>query len=252
MPGPTPTLSRCAPTTMTLSGSPSLRLGDHVRRLVRARPPVDLQPGRSPRWRPSRRRWPAPTAVSSVIDHRTGTVDAGDVDPDRPVRGEEEDRARHRAAAAPKNFVPRLHEVPCLQQRRSRPAASRRSPPPGTRWCCVAAVAGSRSRSAAHTGAVTSPDGDEYIGAEVAAEQRAGDTRDERASGAAGDDVQDRRRVVGEQVEVVLEVLPADVEARGRGPLGHVVRRRVVARRPREAVAAGEVGDVLQRATRAP
>ncbi len=146
---------------------------------------------------------------------------------------------------APKNFVPRLHEVPSC-----RSTIAPCGHPGVVRRLAAAGVGRGGGRVEVE---VRRPHrrGDvarrrRVHGAEVAAEQGAADARDEGARGAAGHDVQDRRRVVGEQVEVVLEVLPADVEARGRGPLGHVVRRRVVARRAREAVAAGEVGDVLQ------
>ncbi len=81
---------------------------------------------------------------------------------------------------------------------------------------------------------------------EVAEELPAADFRDERAPLAAADDAQDRRRPVGEQVEVVVKVLERDPvagEPRGRG---HVKRRPVVALRTGKPVAAREVADQLQ------
>ena len=245
MPGPTPTLSRCAPTTMTLSGSPCWvsaitfdvsyvpgRQSTFARAVTPGRALLDAvgqRHRRVERDRPST----GCRCPSTLI--QTGPSAAKKSDraaPPAAARRRTSCRGCTRCRRCRSTIAPCRHPVVVrrlaparvgrgggrVQVEVGRPhRRGRRRPTATSTWC--------RSRRRSRLPAIPGHEG---------------------AIGAAGHDVQDRRRVVGEQVEVVLEVLPADVEARGRGPLGHVVRRRVVARRPREAVAAGEVGDVLQ------
>src|SRR6185295_17871808 len=79
---------------------------------------------------------------------------------------------------------------------------------------------------------------------EVAAGDRAGDAGDEVL---AALDVQDRRLPVGQQVEVVVEVLAADLVAGEPRKQVDVVGRVVVPGRAGEPVPAGREADQVQR-----
>ena len=219
------------------------RLRDHVRRRVGAGPPVDLQPGGQP-GRPLlhalRERRRRVERRGDGRDRRTV-----DVDPDRRSRRRRR-RSRRRQAAARRRTSCRASTSRCTAAARSPRGACRCSPRPGSRSCCSAAVAGSRSMSAAHTGAVRSPDGDEYI--EPKSPPNSAPAMPGTKARAGPPDVMFSTglRVIGEQVELIVELLLRHDEAGRGGPVGDVVRRRVVRRRAGEPVAPGEGGDVLE------
>ena len=185
MPGPVPTLSRCAPTTTTLFGSPPRVSAITFSVGVEAGPPLDAQRAPSCRPGPCARCRRCPSTVDDLRgEHRHGDAGAGQVEPragrarpGRPVAlVDVDDRARARRLRV---------RGTCPARRRCRAAAARSRPS-----ACPAKSAASQpevdvfaagdgsTRSAAQTGAVMSPDGAVDHRAEVAAAERARDARD--------------------------------------------------------------------------
>ena len=221
------------------------RLGDHVARRVGPRPPVDLEAGLA-----------AGVAVLDPVGQRLGRVvgrghrrdvDPGDVEPQRDgapgLALVEED---HAAGARPVRQLELGRECALAAlHERDRPV---RHPVVVGRLAAAGAAVDRRGR----------------VEVEVDRPHRRGDVRrarvvhraevaPERPAAIPGtnasppSDRQHRRRVVGEEVQVVLEVVEGDVHAGGFRPVGHVEGRGVVAGRSRQPVAARRVGDPVER-----